>query len=453
MSAERAAAASGPTPGPTAPRVAADTPFERSEGALSGNSRDAGPRDAANAALASTERELLGNSTTVEQRDDTSRPFESTEGAATGNSGDSRRRDDTSRPFGRAEGAATGNSRTPGNARTPGDAGAALTAGVVLDGVSLSIEGISILAGISATLPPGTVTGLLGPNGAGKSSLLRIIAGIDRADAGTVALDGAVVGQLRRREAARRIALLEQNVAPSVDLSVREVVLLGRIPHRSRLLGSFGGDDDLAVATEALAMVGAGDLIDRRWHTLSGGQQQRVQIARALAQRPSLLLLDEPTNHLDVSAQLSLLHQVRGLDLTSVLALHDLNLAAAYCDRIVLLQAGRLVAFGTPAEVLRPEIIRAVYGVDCDIVPHPRTGRPVIVFSGPDEQPGAFDPRPSAPPASRDATFGPLSVGEGAPTGNSPDAVSREASSGPLNADHGAPTGNSRHPGTTEGTP
>jgi len=429
MSAERAAAASEPTPGPTAPRVAADTPFERSKGALSGNSRDAGPRDAANAALAGTERELLGNSTTLEQRDDTSRPFESTEGAA------------------------TGNSRTPGNARTPGDAGAALTAGVVLDGVSLSIEGISILAGISATLPPGTVTGLLGPNGAGKSSLLRIIAGIDRADAGTVALDGAVVGQLRRREAARRIALLEQNVAPSVDLSVREVVLLGRIPHRSRLLGSFGGDDDLAVATEALAMVGAGDLIDRRWHTLSGGQQQRVQIARALAQRPSLLLLDEPTNHLDVSAQLSLLHQVRGLGLTSVLALHDLNLAAAYCDRIVLLQAGRLVAFGTPAEVLRPEIIRAVYGVDCDIVPHPRTGRPVIVFSGPDEQPGAFDPRPSAPPASRDATFGPLSVGEGAPTGNSPDAVSREASSGPLNADHGASTGNSRHPGTTEGTP
>jgi iron complex transport system ATP-binding protein len=255
----------------------------------------------------------------------------------------------------------------------------------VLDGVSLSIEGTRILHDVSAVLPAGTVTGLLGPNGAGKSSLLRIIAGIDRADAGAVRLDGAVVGQLRRREAARRIALLEQNVAPSVDLSVRDVVLLGRIPHRSRLLGSFGTDDDLAVAVGALTMVGAADLVDRRWHTLSGGQQQRVQIARALAQRPSLLLLDEPTNHLDVSAQLSLLHRVRGLGLTSVLALHDLNLAAAYCDRIVLLQAGRLVAFGTPAEVLRPDTIRAVYGVDCDIVPHPRTGRPVIVFSGPDD--------------------------------------------------------------------
>nr|RZI35006.1 Iron(3+)-hydroxamate import ATP-binding protein FhuC [Cryobacterium sp. SO1] len=300
-----------------------------------------------------------------------------------------------------------------------GDAPAASTAGVVLDGVSLSIEGTSILRDVSATLPPGTVTGLLGPNGAGKSSLLRIIAGIDRADAGSVTLDGAVVGQLRRREAARRIALLEQNVAPSVDLSVREVVLLGRIPHRSRMLGSFGGEDDLGVATEALGMVGAGDLIDRRWHTLSGGQQQRVQIARALAQRPSLLLLDEPTNHLDVSAQLSLLHQVRGLRLTSVLALHDLNLAAAYCDRIVLLQDGRVAAFGTPAEVLRPEIIQAVYGVDCDIVPHPRTGRPVIVFSGPDEQPGPHARAASAPPASRDAASDPPDIRQTAATGNS----------------------------------
>ncbi|TFC06499.1 ABC transporter ATP-binding protein [Cryobacterium adonitolivorans] len=322
-------------------------------------------------------------------RDDTSGLFRSPPGAPTVTSPDAVERDDTSGPFGSAQGAPTATSAAPGDAGT-----ATAASGVVLDGVSLSIEGTNILQGISATLPPGTVTGLLGPNGAGKSSLLRIIAGIERADAGTVALDGAVVGQLRRREAARRIALLEQNVAPSVDLSVRDVVLLGRIPHRSRLLGSFGGDDDLAVAVEALAMVGAGDLLDRRWHTLSGGQQQRVQIARALAQRPSLLLLDEPTNHLDVSAQLSLLHQVRGLGLTSVLALHDLNLAAAYCDRIVLLQEGRLVAFGTPAEVLRPETIRAVYGVDCDIMPHPRTGLPVIVFSGPDEHAA---PGPAAP--------------------------------------------------------
>ncbi|TFD76356.1 ABC transporter ATP-binding protein [Cryobacterium sp. Sr8] len=253
--------------------------------------------------------------------------------------------------------------------------------GVILADVSFAIDGVSILEDVSAVIPAGTVTGLLGPNGAGKSTLLRLIAGLQTPDAGTVRLGGTVVASLPRREAARRIALLEQSAAPSVDLSVLEVVLLGRIPHRSRVLGSFGGDDDQRVAEHSLAMVGAEGLTDRQWHTLSGGQQQRVQIARALAQSPSLLLLDEPTNHLDVSAQLSLLGQVRRLGLTSVMALHDLNLAAAYCDQILLLHHGRLVASGTPEEVLRPSVIADVYGVDCDIIAHPRGGHPVIVFS------------------------------------------------------------------------
>ena len=254
-------------------------------------------------------------------------------------------------------------------------------AAVTITDVSFSIDDTVILQSITASAAAGTVTGLLGPNGAGKSTLLRLIGGIETPSSGTVALDGATIASLPRREAARRIALLEQNTAPSVDLSVEEVVLLGRIPHRTRLLGSFGGDDDRAVAADALAAVGARELSDRSWHTLSGGQQQRVQIARALAQRPSLLLLDEPTNHLDVSAQLSLLEQVRGLGITSIMALHDLNLAAAFCDQILLLQNGRLVAAGTPAEVLVPEIIGEVYGVTCDILEHPRDGHPVIVFS------------------------------------------------------------------------
>ena len=257
------------------------------------------------------------------------------------------------------------------------------SAGVVIDNLSFSIDEQVILAGVSASVAAGTVTGLLGPNGAGKSTLLRLVGGLATPDAGSVRLDGDEIGSLPRREAARRIALLEQNTAPSVDLSVEDVVLLGRIPHRTRLLGSFGGDDDRAVAAESLAAVGAGELVDRMWHTLSGGQQQRVQIARALAQRPSLLLLDEPTNHLDVSAQLSLLSQVGGLGITAIMALHDLNLAAAFCDHILLLQDGRLVAAGTPAEVLVPEIIGAVYGVECDIIEHPRDGHPVIVFSAP----------------------------------------------------------------------
>ncbi|TFC90601.1 MULTISPECIES: ABC transporter ATP-binding protein [Cryobacterium] len=298
---------------------------------------------------------------------------------------------------------------------------------VILDRVSFRINGTPILTDVSAVVPTGAVTGLLGPNGAGKSTLLRLIAGLETADAGGIELDGEHVGGARvgvragaragvlsalsRRDTARRVALLEQNAAPSVDLTVREVVLLGRIPHRSRVLGSFGGDDDHRVAEESLAMVGGSNLADRAWHTLSGGEQQRAQIARALAQRPSLLLLDEPNNHLDVSAQLGLLGQVRGLcagagsgssaaadsglgtgtesgsgsksgsGLTAIIALHDLNLAAAFCDQILLLHRGRLVAAGTPEEVLRPSTIAMVYGVDCDVIPHPRGGHPVIVFS------------------------------------------------------------------------
>ncbi|WP_104170672.1 ABC transporter ATP-binding protein [Cryobacterium sp. M23] len=262
---------------------------------------------------------------------------------------------------------------------------------VILDRVSFQVDGTPILTDVSAVVPTGAVTGLLGPNGAGKSTLLRLIAGLETPDAGGVELDGARSGRgsgLSRRETARRVALLEQNAAPSVDLTVREVVLLGRIPHRSRVLGSFGGDDDHRVAEESLAVVGGSDLADRAWHTLSGGEQQRAQIARALAQRPSLLLLDEPNNHLDVSAQLGLLGQVRGLcagpagtGLTAIMALHDLNLAAAFCDQILLLHHGRLVAAGTPEAVLRPATIAEVYGVDCDVIPHPRGGHPVIVFA------------------------------------------------------------------------
>jgi len=269
--------------------------------------------------------------------------------------------------------------------------------GVTIRDLSFSIDGTRILSEVSASVDTGTVTGLLGPNGAGKSTLLRLLAGIEKADAGEVALDDVAIGSLPRREVARRVALLEQNTSPSVDLSAAEVVLLGRIPHRTRLLGSFGGDDDRQVATDALAAVGASDITDRLWHTLSGGQQQRVQIARALAQRPSLLLLDEPTNHLDVSAQLSLLGQVRGLGLTAIMALHDLNLAAAYCDRILLLHGGRLVAAGSPREVLRPDIIADVYGVDCFIMDHPRGGHPVIVFSAMDTTALPTDPERGTP--------------------------------------------------------
>jgi iron complex transport system ATP-binding protein len=246
-------------------------------------------------------------------------------------------------------------------------------------GVGTRLGGRWVVDGIDATPTPGTLTGLLGPNGAGKTTLLRLVAGLLVPEAGAVLVDDTPVHELQRRARARRIALVEQESASTVPLTVREVVTLGRIPYRSL----WGSDDDGGAVDRALESAQALALADRAWSTLSGGERQRVHVARALAQEPTLLLLDEPTNHLDVSAQLSLLAFVRDLGITSVAALHDLNLAAAFCEHVLVLAGGQLVAAGHPADVLVPDLIRDVYGVQADVLTHPRTGRPVIAFHEP----------------------------------------------------------------------
>jgi iron complex transport system ATP-binding protein len=256
---------------------------------------------------------------------------------------------------------------------------------LTLSGVGTRLGGRWVVDGVDATPPAGAVTGLLGPNGAGKTTLLRLIAGLLPAAAGAVLVDDDVTGapvpvaSLPRRRRARRIALLEQESSATMPLLVREVVALGRVPYRSW----WGADPDETAVTRALAAADAAHLSDRAWSSLSGGERQRVHIARALAQEPELLLLDEPTNHLDVSAQLSLLTFVRSLGTTTVAALHDLNLAASFCDHVLVLSEGRLAAAGSPADVLTPSLVRDVYHVEADVLPHPRTGRPVIAFAGP----------------------------------------------------------------------
>jgi iron complex transport system ATP-binding protein len=264
---------------------------------------------------------------------------------------------------------------------------------LTIEGVRTRLGGRWVVDGIDATPPTGHLTGLLGPNGAGKTTLLRLVAGLLVPEGGAVLVGPdadaprtapVAVHTIPRRARARRIALLEQESTSTVPLTVREVVALGRIPYRTL----WGTDTDDGAVGRALAHAQAAHLADRPWSSLSGGERQRVQIARALAQEPELLLLDEPTNHLDVNAQLSLLAFVRGLGTTTVAALHDLNLAAAFCDHVLVLSNGRLAAAGHPRDVLRPDLLRTVYGVECDVMTHPRTGRPVIAFS---EQP--------APPA------------------------------------------------------
>jgi iron complex transport system ATP-binding protein len=242
--------------------------------------------------------------------------------------------------------------------------------------VGTRLGGRWVVDGVDATPPPGALTGLLGPNGAGKTTLLRLVAGLLDPEAGAVLVDDVPVHTIARRERARRIALLEQESSSTVPLTVREVVALGRIPYRTL----WGSDPDEGAVDRALAATDAAHLADRAWSALSGGERQRVHVARALAQEPDLLLLDEPTNHLDVSAQLSLLRFVRDLGRTTVAALHDLNLAAAYCAHVLVLSGGRLVAAGDPREVLTADLVRRVYGVDAEVLTHPRTGRPVIAF-------------------------------------------------------------------------
>ena len=250
---------------------------------------------------------------------------------------------------------------------------------LTLEGVGTRLGGRWVVDGVDATPPAGALTGLLGPNGAGKTTLLRMIAGLISPEKGAVLVEDENVEAIPRKTRAQRIALLEQESTSSVPLTVREVVALGRIPHRSM----FGADPDPGAVDDALVAASAAHLADRPWSSLSGGERQRVHVARALAQRPELLLLDEPTNHLDVSAQLALLAFVRDLGTTTVAALHDLNLAAAFCDHVLVLADGRLVAAGAPADVLTPALVSDVYGVDCDVLTHPRTGRPVIAFAEP----------------------------------------------------------------------
>ena len=245
----------------------------------------------------------------------------------------------------------------------------------------------TILGGIDLQVPRGSVTGLLGPNGSGKSSLLRLVAGVSpnvhgsSRTSGQVTWAGADLLAMRPRDRARVVALVEQDTAVDVALTVTEAVLLGRTPHRPRWSGDSAQDE--AVADRALVAVGLETLAHRDLATLSGGERQRVHLARALTQEPELLLLDEPTNHLDIHAQISALELVRRASregVTSLVALHDLNLAAAFCDHLVLLDRGRVVASGRPAEVLVPEVIDPVYGVATTVLVHPGTGRPVLTF-------------------------------------------------------------------------
>ncbi|MFV0428172.1 MAG: ABC transporter ATP-binding protein [Arachnia sp.] len=223
----------------------------------------------------------------------------------------------------------------------------------------------SIVSGINVEVGGPGLTTVVGPNGSGKTTLLHLLAGLRPATSGDVCLDGTLIRRIGSRERATKLALVEQHPHTGWELQVREVVALGRIPH-TRRWGS-APHADTALLIEAMTATGVLPLADRMWQTLSGGERQRTQLARALVQQPELLLLDEPTNHLDLKHQLELLTIIAAQATASVAVLHDLDLAAAFADRVIMMHQGQVVADGPAEQVLTPELIAQVFGVTVEV--------------------------------------------------------------------------------------
>ena len=250
--------------------------------------------------------------------------------------------------------------------------------------LTYEIEGSTLLDGVNLHADRGQLVGLIGPNGAGKSTLLRTISGILRYRRGAVLLEGEDLRSLSPKDVAATLALVPQIAPYTYGFTSLELVLMGRYPHLGRF--QIEGREDDRIARDAMRLTETEQFADRTLDTLSGGERQRVFVARALAQQPRILLMDEPTANLDVLHQLKVLDLVRRLvadGLTAVAAIHDLNMAARYCDKLVMLNKGHVLAEGSPDEVLTPETIESVFGVHSAVYRDPITGALAISLIGP----------------------------------------------------------------------
>jgi iron complex transport system ATP-binding protein len=256
-----------------------------------------------------------------------------------------------------------------------------VSARLALDGITAGYAA-PVLHEISLHVEAGEMLALIGPNGAGKSTVLRVAAGVLRPSSGRVCVDGDDLANLPAKERARRVAVVPQDAPVPTGLFVREMVALGRTPYVRVLLGPTARDRQ--AVEEALRAVGVGELAARRVDELSGGERQRVILARALAQDPRLLLLDEPTANLDLHHQVAMLELVRGLTrdqgLAVVAAVHDLQLAALYCDRVILLSRGQVVSHGPPESVLTPPLLLETFGQRVILSAHPTHGVPLVAL-------------------------------------------------------------------------
>ncbi|MED1797390.1 ABC transporter ATP-binding protein [Brevibacillus porteri] len=254
---------------------------------------------------------------------------------------------------------------------------------VAAEKISIWIDGCPILRELSFSAQAGEFIGLIGPNGSGKSTLLRMVAGLTPPSSGQLKILGRPIAEYKSKQLARIIGYVPQDTSIDFDFSVREIVLMGRHPHLSR----FGSERQLdrIMAQKAMQQTTTLHLADRMATTLSGGQRQMVLIAKALAQDPQLLLLDEPISALDIRYQLYVLELMRkltGKGITAMAALHDLNLAARFCDRLVLLHQGEILSMGKPDEVLTPDIIQKAYDVHANVSIDPLLGALTVTALG-----------------------------------------------------------------------
>ncbi len=257
-----------------------------------------------------------------------------------------------------------------------------------LDNVSLGYNGCPVLHDIDIGVQKGEVVGIIGPNASGKSTLIKAISGLLKPSSGDITIDGRNSRSIKGEDMAKIIAVVPQNPSLPSAFSAFELTLMGRTPHLGLL--QYESPKDFAIVWKAMEQTSTQHLAERKLGELSGGERQRLVISKALVQEPEVILLDEPTAHLDLNYQIEILNLITNLsakeNITLILALHDLNLAAQYCERLFLLSSGMVFAAGCPEDVITPENIKQVYGIDVLVSRHPLNGLPLLINPVPDRE-------------------------------------------------------------------
>ena len=244
--------------------------------------------------------------------------------------------------------------------------------------IKYSIDQKLIVKGVSLGIQEGDFVGLIGPNGCGKSTLLKNIYKVYKPDSGAVYIDGRDLSEMTSKETAKEMSVMQQENNVEFDMTVYDMVMLGRFAHQN--LWNNDKIREREIVEDAIREVGMEGYEDRSFLSLSGGEKQRTLVARALVQQSKLIILDEPTNHLDIGYQYQIMNILKAQDLTVFSSIHDMNIAACYCDKIIMMKEGHIIKVGTPEEVMVPDMIKGLFGVDTKITENPVTGKPNVIF-------------------------------------------------------------------------